>query len=94
MMTTVFVSMCGEQITQRELARTTGLNLKKVNYCLQKLLEKGYIKFQRVRKNPDKRSYLYILTPAGLKAKSQLTSWANTILNLFLSPTIIETTGL
>lgn len=62
-----------EQITQRELARETGLNLKKVNYTLQKLLEKGHVKFQRVRQNPNKRAYLYILTPAGLKAKSQLT---------------------
>ena len=61
------------QVTQRELARRTGLNLKKVNYCLHKLLEKGHIKFQRAVHNPDKRSYLYILTPAGLRAKSHLT---------------------
>ena len=63
----------GDRITQRELARVTGLNLKKVNYCLHKLLEKGHVKFQRARSNPDKRAYLYILTPSGLKAKSQLT---------------------
>ena len=62
-----------ERITQRELAKYTGLNLKKVNYCLHKLLEKGYVKFQRARKNPDKRAYLYVLTPSGLQAKSQLT---------------------
>jgi len=62
-----------ERITQRELAQQTGLNLKKVNYCLHKLLEKGYIKFQRARHNPDKRVYLYILTPAGVKAKTMLT---------------------
>lgn len=61
------------QVTQRELANRTGLNLKKVNYCLHKLLEKGYVKFQRAVHNPDKRSYLYIVTPAGLKAKSHLT---------------------
>lgn len=61
------------QVTQRELAQTTGLNLKKVNYCLQKLLEKGYVKFHRARRNPNKRGYLYILTPEGLTAKSQLT---------------------
>jgi len=53
-----------ERITQRELAHATGLNLKKVNYCLHKLLKKGYVKFQRA---------LYVLTPTGLKAKSQLT---------------------
>jgi EPS-associated MarR family transcriptional regulator len=62
-----------EQVTQRELSRRTGLNLKKVNYCLHKLLEKGYIKFQNIVNNPDKRIYLYILTPAGIKAKSHLT---------------------
>jgi DNA-binding MarR family transcriptional regulator len=61
------------QISQRELARLTGLNLRKVNYSLHKLLERGYVKFQRVRQHPDKRAYLYILTPAGLKAKSKLT---------------------
>ena len=62
-----------DQITQRELSRQTGLNLKKVHFCLHKLLEKGYVKFQRALHNPDKRVYLYIVTPAGLKAKSALT---------------------
>ena len=62
-----------DQTSQREIARETGLNLKKVNYALHKLLEKGYVKFQKVRDNPDKRAYLYILTPSGVKAKSQLT---------------------
>ena len=62
-----------EQVTQRELSRRTGLNLKKVNYCLHKLLEKGHVKFHRAVNNPDKRAYLYILTPAGLKSKSDLT---------------------
>jgi DNA-binding MarR family transcriptional regulator len=62
-----------DRITQRELARVTGLTLKKVNYSLRKLLEKGHVKFQRARSNPDRRAYLYILTPSGLKAKSWLT---------------------
>ncbi len=62
-----------DQVTQRELSRQTGLNLKKVHFCLHKLLEKGYVKFQRALHNPDKRAYLYIVTPAGLKAKSELT---------------------
>ena len=63
----------GEQVTQRELSRQTGLNLKKVNYCLHRLLEKGHVKFQRVLNRQDKRAILYILTPAGLKEKSRLT---------------------
>ena len=36
------------QVTQRELSRRSGLHLKKVNYCLHKLLEKGQVRFQRV----------------------------------------------
>ena len=63
----------GERVTQRELSRQTGLNLKKVNYCLHRLLEKGHVKFQRALNRPDKRAYLYILTPAGFKEKSRLT---------------------
>ena len=62
-----------EQITQRELSRRTGLNLKKVNYCLHKLLKKGHVKSQWIVTNPDKRAYLYIITPEGFKAKSHLT---------------------
>jgi DNA-binding MarR family transcriptional regulator len=62
-----------EEPTQRQIAQATGLNLKKVNYTLQKLLEKGYVKFQRARQNPNKRAYLYILTPSGLRMKSKLT---------------------
>ena len=62
-----------EDLTQRELSRLTGLNLKKVNYCLHKLLDKGHIKFQRAINSPDKRAYLYIMTPSGLKEKSRLT---------------------
>ena len=34
-----------EQVSQRELSRQTGLYLKKVNYCLHKLVEKGHVKF-------------------------------------------------
>ena len=63
----------GERVTQRELSRQTGLNLKKVNYCLHRLLEKGYVKFQRAMNKQDKRTYLYVMTPAGLKEKSRLT---------------------
>ena len=61
------------RLSQRELARRTGLNLKKVNYCLRRLLEKGHVKFQRALDHPDKRAYLYVLTPAGLRARTRLT---------------------
>ena len=62
-----------EEVSQRELSLRSGLHLKKVNYCLHKLLEKGQVRFQRVLDSPNKRAYLYVLTPAGLQEKSRLT---------------------
>lgn len=62
-----------EALSQRKLSAATGLNLKKIHFCLHKLLEKGYIKFERIRQNPNKLVYLYLLTPEGIRAKSQMT---------------------
>ena len=46
--------------TQRELARKMGVSLGKVNYCLKKLIEKGWIKANNFHHNPNKRSYAYL----------------------------------
>ena len=61
------------KITQRELAKKTGVSLGNVNYCLKALLLKGYIKFNNFSKNSNKLHYLYILTPKGIKQKTTLT---------------------
>jgi EPS-associated MarR family transcriptional regulator len=58
---------------QRKIAQHTGLNLAKVNFVLRKLKDKGFIKLKRVRDNPHKLKYLYLLTPDGLAEKSRLT---------------------
>ena len=62
-----------DALSQRKLSAATGLNLKKINFCLHKLLEKGYIKFEKARRNPNKLVYLYLITPEGIRAKSRLT---------------------
>ena len=36
-------------------------------------MEKGLVKFGNFRKNPDKRKYAYLLTPAGLEEKTRIT---------------------
>ena len=59
--------------SQRELSRTTGLNLAKVNFLLRRLAEKGQVKLRNISSSPNKRRYLYILTPQGLAEKSRLT---------------------
>ena len=61
------------QMSQRELAQAMGVSLGKANYCLNALMEKGLVKFSNFRKNPDKRHYAYLLTPAGLEEKTRIT---------------------
>jgi len=61
------------QITQRELAKETGISLGSVHYCLKALVLKGWVKVGRFKDNPDKTTYLYFLTPEGALNKSRLT---------------------
>ncbi len=59
--------------TQRELAKELGFSLGKLNYCLKALKQKGLIKINNFKKNPNKLNYVYILTPKGISEKTKLT---------------------
>ncbi len=59
-------------ISQRELARRLGISLGKTNYVLRALLKKGLIKLKRFHDSPNKRAYLYVLTPEGMEEKARL----------------------
>lgn len=61
------------RMSQRNLAQAMGVSLGKTNYCLNALMEKGLVKFEKFRANPDKRQYAYLLTPAGLREKTRIT---------------------
>lgn len=60
-------------LNQRQLAKETGVSLGKLNYCLKALKEKGLIKIKNFKQNPNKITYIYILTPKGIAAKTKLT---------------------
>ena len=60
-------------LTQREVARELGMSLGKVNYCVQALIEKGWIKARNFRNNKNKLSYVYLLTPRGIEQKAVIT---------------------
>jgi len=60
-------------LSQRQLAAQLGVSLGKANYCLRALVEKGLVKFGNFSKNPNKRQYAYLLTPAGLEEKTRIT---------------------
>jgi len=59
--------------SQRAMASELGFSLGKLNYCLKALQSKGLVKINNFKKNPNKISYLYILTPKGIAAKTELT---------------------
>jgi EPS-associated MarR family transcriptional regulator len=60
-------------LSQRELSQALGVSLGKTNYCVRALLDKGLIKMQNFRNSDNKLAYAYLLTPAGIAAKADLT---------------------
>ena len=59
--------------SQRELAEELGFSLGKLNYCLKALQDKGLVKIENFKRNSNKINYFYLLTPAGIAAKTKLT---------------------
>jgi EPS-associated MarR family transcriptional regulator len=62
------------QYTQRELSKEMGISLGKVNYCLKKLTEKGWVKLTNFSTSSNKLGYMYLLTPQGIEQKAKLTT--------------------
>ena len=60
------------KMNQRDLA-AAGVSLGKTNYCINALLEIGLIKVQNFKSNKRKLAYAYLLTPAGITEKADLT---------------------
>ncbi|MDC6455592.1 MarR family EPS-associated transcriptional regulator [Candidatus Pseudothioglobus singularis] len=61
------------EYTQRELSQEMEVSLGKVNYCMKKLTEKGWVKLTNFSHNSNKLGYMYLLTPKGIEEKSKLT---------------------
>jgi EPS-associated MarR family transcriptional regulator len=60
--------------SQRQLAAALGISLGKANYCVQALLQKGWVKANNFANNRNKGAYRYLLTPSGIEAKARLTA--------------------
>ena len=61
------------QQSQRALSDLCGVSLGSIHYCLNALIEKGYVKAQNFKNAQNKLAYAYILTPAGINLKKELT---------------------
>jgi EPS-associated MarR family transcriptional regulator len=60
------------RLSQRELAQRVGLSLGRVNFIVNSLIEKGYIKARRFKNSRNKMAYAYILTPRGIAGKAEI----------------------
>jgi len=61
------------EYSQRRLAEAMGISLGKTHYLLRALFEKGLVKAGNFRRSGSKLRYVYLLTPAGMKHRLQLT---------------------
>jgi len=59
--------------SQRALSKRCGVSLGSVHYCINALVEKGYVKARNFKSAQNKLAYAYILTPSGINLKKELT---------------------
>jgi EPS-associated MarR family transcriptional regulator len=60
-------------VTQREIAQLLGVSTSGLNYCLNALIDKGWVKMHNFKESKNKFGYVYLLTPSGVAAKAALT---------------------
>jgi EPS-associated MarR family transcriptional regulator len=60
-------------LTQRGLSSRLGISLGKVNFLINALIGKGFVKVENFNKSSNKIAYLYNLTPRGIEEKSRMT---------------------
>lgn len=58
----------GNAVSQRSLARSTGIALGLTNLVLKRLVRKGLVRISRVQRNRVK----YLITPAGIAEKARM----------------------
>jgi len=61
-------------ITQREIAQKLGISTSGLNYALNALIDKGWVKVHNFSESNNKLGYAYLLTPSGISEKVTLTS--------------------
>ena len=59
--------------SQRQLSKRCGVSLGSIHYCMNALVEKGYVKARNFKNAQNKLAYAYIITPSGLNLKKELT---------------------
>ena len=60
------------EISTRQIADAVGVSNGKAYYCVSALIEKGLVKVKNFSNSEQKTSYLYQLTPRGIREKALL----------------------
>jgi EPS-associated MarR family transcriptional regulator len=60
--------------TQREIAQKLGISTSGLNYALNALIDKGWVKVKNFSESNNKLGYVYLLTPIGISEKVTLTN--------------------
>ena len=61
------------EVKSRQVADAVGISNGSAYYILAALVNKGFVKLSNFKKTTRKGSYVYILTPNGIREKSDLT---------------------
>jgi EPS-associated MarR family transcriptional regulator len=60
------------ELSQREIARLMNISVGKVNYCLQALVENGWVKVVPPVNRDGRLLHSYVITPRGSRRKAAL----------------------
>lgn len=60
-------------LSQRELADKLGVSNGKLHYCMRALIDKGLVKLGNFANSKHHLGYVYLLTPAGIAQKANMT---------------------
>ena len=60
--------------SQRLISQNSGFSIGKVNYCINALIDIGFVKMRNYSNSNKKLNYAYVLTPKGIKEKTTITN--------------------
>ena len=60
-------------MSTRDLASEMGISNGAAYYCLNALVEKGWVKLGNFKRSEHKGRYAYVLTPTGIEERAGLT---------------------
>lgn len=61
------------EMTQRELSSRLGISLGKVNFLINAMIQRDFVRIESFKTSTNKNAYLYYLTPRGIEEKARTT---------------------